>query len=146
MALSCRKIRDDADMEAARWVRRRVFIEEQGVPEAEEWDGLDELATHFLLHENETIVGTARLVPQENGWCRIGRVAVVPEARGRGGATLLMREIIDHARRCGARVLVLDAQLYVIPFYTRLGFTAEGEPFMDAGIPHRRMTRKVDEP
>src|SRR5690349_18932265 len=70
MPFICRRVRDEADMQAACLVRRRVFIEEQGVPEAEEWDALDELATHFVLLESEAIVGTARLVPQENCWFR----------------------------------------------------------------------------
>jgi predicted GNAT family N-acyltransferase len=146
MPFVCEEVQDAAAMEGARHVRRRVFIEEQGVPEVEEWDDPDATATHFVLREGTAVVGTARLVRQDGGWFRVGRVAVVPEARGRGGATLLMHEVMGHARRQGARGLVLDAQVYVIPFYTRLGFTVEGEQFMDAGIPHRRMTQRMEEP
>ena len=43
----------------------------------------------------------------------------------------------------GTHTVTLDAQLYVIPFYEALGFTAEGDTFLDAGIKHRRMTRSL---
>lgn len=137
MPLTCQPITDLQTMAAARRVRCHVFIEEQGVPEAEEWDALDATAQ---------VVGTARLLEIGNGWFKIGRVAVLPEARGRGGGVLLMATARDQARQRGAKAVALDAELPVIPFYERLGFLVEGELFMDAGIPHRRMTRRLEGP
>lgn len=141
-AFECEPIADAAVMEAARSVRRRVFIEEQGVPEAEEWDAADATAVHFALREAGTVAGTARLIDEGGGWWRVGRVAVLPAARGRGGGRRLMETAVAFARAQGSRGMVLDAQVPVIGFYERLGFAAEGEMFMEAGIPHRRMSRQ----
>lgn len=120
---------------AASEIRRLVFIEEQRVPEEEEWDGLDPDCLHFLaLHRGEP-VGTARLLPDGH----IGRVAVLSRARGLGAGALLMRAAIDAARRHGHPSVELAAQTHALPFYARLGFEAFGDEFMDAGIPHRNM-------
>ncbi len=74
---------------------------------------------------------------------KIGRVAVLRSARGRGIGALLMRRAIEYANKIGLDSLSLDAQLHAIGFYEQLGFSAEGPEFLDAGILHRRMTRAV---
>lgn len=116
-------------------IRRVVFIEEQRVPQAEEWDGRDDACTHFLALYDERPVGTARLLPDAH----IGRVAVLAEARGRGIGVALMRAAIEAARREGHPAVELAAQTHALPFYERLGFQAFGGEFLDAGIPHRTM-------
>lgn len=127
-----------ADGEALRAIRREVFMEEQAVPEALERDGLDDDALHLLATtDDNTPIGTARLLPDGH----IGRVAVVKPWRGRGVGRALMVEILRQAERMGHGEVELAAQIQALPFYEGLGFTAFGEVFMDAGIPHRNMKR-----
>ncbi|MGE6605156.1 GNAT family N-acetyltransferase [Halomonas sp. NPDC076908] len=125
---------------AASEIRRRVFIEEQNVPQEEEWDGLDSECQHFLAMLDDQPVGTARLLPDAH----IGRVAVLKEARGTGIGVLLMRAAIEAARHAGHPEVTLSAQVHALAFYEQLGFVAHGEEFMDAGIPHREMTLSLD--
>jgi len=139
------EVRDGAGMEACRRLRREVFVEEQGVPEEEEWDGRDGEALHFLAIRDKTPVGTARLRMLPDGVAKVERVAVRRDLRGRGVGRLLMEAVERRARQLGAREAALGAQVTAIPFYQRLGWTAEGPVFLDAGIPHRRM-RKVLSP
>ncbi|MGR2738998.1 GNAT family N-acetyltransferase [Billgrantia sp. Q4P2] len=121
--------------ETAGEIRRVVFIEEQQVPLEEEWDGRDGDCRHFLAMHGETALGTARLLPDGH----IGRVAVLREARGLGIGVALMQAAIASARRLGHAQVELAAQTHALSFYENLGFTAFGEVFMDAGIPHRNM-------
>ena len=116
-------------------IRRRVFIEEQQVPQEEEWDGRDDLCLHFLAQRGDTALGTARLLPDGH----IGRVAVLQEARGMGVGVALMQAAIAAAQHQGHPAVELTAQTHALAFYERLGFTAFGDIFLDAGIPHRRM-------
>jgi predicted GNAT family N-acyltransferase len=116
-------------------LRRRVFIDEQQVPEEEEWDGQDPACLHFIAFDAGQPVGTARLLPDGH----IGRVAVLPQARGRGIGLALMREAIETARLKGHTEALLAAQVHALPFYERLGFQTYGQEFLDAGIPHRNM-------
>ena len=130
------------DFEVCCDIRKTVFVEEQAVPLELEMDEYDETATHFLLREGNMPLATARLL-DKHGRAKIGRVAVLQEARGRGLGLLLMRAVLDEARRQGFTESVLDSQTYAIPFYERLGFVAEGAEFDDAGIPHYLMRRRL---
>ena len=122
-------------------VRRRVFIDEQGVPDALEWDGRDAMARHLLAEDADSNpIGTARLL--DDG--RIGRMAVLSPWRGCGVGQALLDEVLRLARSQGMTSVYLAAQLTAIGFYQRSGFVAYGEVFPDAGIPHRRMERKLD--
>ncbi|HBP42809.1 MAG: GNAT family N-acetyltransferase [Vreelandella alkaliphila] len=116
-------------------IRRVVFIEEQSVPQEEEWDGRDEECSHFIAYLEDQPVGTARLLPDGH----IGRVAVLDSARGAGIGYQLMEAAIQAAREAGHTHVALSAQLHALAFYQRLGFVAHGGTFMDAGIPHREM-------
>ena len=79
-------------------VRKAVFMGEQGVSEAEEWDGLDEICVHFLAGDTANPAGCARLLPKGDT-AKVQRVAVMPTHRGTG----LGRQIMLGAgprRRC----------------------------------------------
>jgi len=125
------------DREALQSVRRRVFIDEQGIPEADEWDDVDPVARHVLvLAKNRDAVGTGRLEPTG----KIGRVAVLPQYRGTGVGSLIMGHLVNHATESGFTRVYLHAQTAAEGFYARLGFQAEGPVFDECGIPHLRMT------
>lgn len=134
-------------------LRRRVFIEEQQVPEDEELDGLDEACTHFLAEWQQdgagyadlgfVPVGTARLRFLDEALAKAERVCVLPEMRGVGAGRALMVELEAEARRHGRRRVKLAAQESARPFYERLGYQAFGERFMDAGIPHVWMDKEL---
>lgn len=117
-------------------IRRTVFIEEQKVTEREEWDGEDEYSQHVLAEtDSGNTIGTGRLMP--NG--QIGRVAVLPDWRGKQVGTALMQQLINTARKQALDSCFLHAQLSALDFYARLGFTVYGEEFMDANILHKAM-------
>lgn len=125
--------------EAASAIRCTVFIEEQRVPQEEEWDGRDPECQHFIATLDGQPVGTARLLPDGH----IGRVAVLSSARGSGIGYQLMEAAVQAAREAGHAKVELSAQLHALAFYERLGFEAYGEVFMDAGIPHRDMALMI---
>ena len=125
-------------------VRRAVFIEEQRIPEHEEWDDLDPVATHVLAYlvsaaAKRDLVGTGRLEPTG----KIGRVAVLPQYRGTGAGLAIMHRLVDLAGERGFTEVYLNAQAQARGFYERLGFRADGPEFDEVGIPHQRMRRAV---
>jgi predicted GNAT family N-acyltransferase len=150
---------DDPRFDDALAIRTRVFVEEQDVPMDREVDGLDGEATHFLLSDPEP-VATARVRPHEReasasdrpngdqreprgGALKVERVAVLADHRGAGYGRAVMDAVEAYARREGYDEVVLHAQVPVVAFYERLGYTAEGEEFEDAGIPHRTMWKSL---
>ena len=133
----------EAEREQCYDIRKAVFVEEQAVPLELEMDEYDDVAVHFLMRDTDgSPLATARLL-DKHGLAKIGRVAVLKDARGLGLGLTLMQFVVDEARRRGFTEAVLDSQTYAIPFYERLGFTAEGEEFDDAGIPHFLMRRTL---
>ncbi|MFN3937980.1 MAG: GNAT family N-acetyltransferase [Gemmobacter sp.] len=137
------RIVQTGDLATCLALRRKVFIEEQAVPESDEIDGLDAAATHLLALDDGRPVGTARLLVKSDAG-KIGRVCVLPEARGRGiGAALIRAAVEDFRSRHGIRRVRLSAQTHALDFYARLGFRAEGPEYLDAGIPHRDMELRL---
>jgi predicted GNAT family N-acyltransferase len=124
---------------AAYSIRKRVFIEEQGVPEELEVDEFDLLAHHALAYREDECIGTARLIilPDHHG--QIGRMAVLPAYRRQGLGGRLLRALLEDGRLQGITQFKLHAQLSAIPFYAQLGFIAQGNIYDEAGIPHRDM-------
>ena len=137
------KIEVTDDIPTCQALRRVVFIDEQGVSEADEVDGLDGRAIHLLAWDGECPVGTARLLVK-GPVGKIGRVCVLPEARGLGLGAALIRSALDVLRgQPGVAEAYLGSQSHATGFYEKLGFVVEGEEFLDAGIPHRHMRRSL---
>jgi predicted GNAT family N-acyltransferase len=136
-------IRVTRDIATCQALRRVVFIEEQGVTEADEVDGLDDSAIHLLALDGDVPVGTARLLVK-GATAKIGRVCVLPAARGTGlGAALILAALEELRRLSGVTGAYLGSQSHATGFYEKLGFVVEGEEFLDAGIPHRHMRRAL---
>lgn len=137
------RIETTQDIATCHALRRAVFIDEQGIPEAEEWDDLDDSAIHLLAFQDGEAVGTARvLIAGTTG--KIGRVCVLPDARGTGLGAALIRAAMDVLRgRPGITRAMLGAQVQAIGFYETLGFRTQGSVYDDAGIPHQDMARDL---
>jgi predicted GNAT family N-acyltransferase len=131
-----------ADVDQCLRLRWTVFVEEQGVPPSLELDQHDARgALHALAFLDGVPCGAGRLVLLENGLAKIGRMAVVDDARGQGAGRAILGFLEQEARRRGAKLLTLGAQTRAQRFYEKLGYRAEGPVFDDAGIPHVRMDK-----
>lgn len=123
-----------------RAIRRTVFVEEQGVPEELDLDGLDQDCMHVLAcDEHGQPIGTGRMTADE----KIGRMAVLKPWRGQGVGRALLQTLLKEAGRRGLSQVYLAAQTQAIGFYEKHGFRATGDIFLDAGISHRNMILKL---
>lgn len=128
---------------AALALRRDVFVREQQVPESLEQDEWDATATHFLAYVSDAVAGTARFRLIAPKVAKVERVAVLSRFRGRGIGRALMEKIERYAAKSGVSEIVLHAQDHAVPFYEKLGYRVQGSPFMDAGIPHLKMSKHL---
>ncbi len=124
-------------------IRREVFVEGQKVDETLEIDGLDPECTHFLALEEGVPAGTARLRRTADDHAKIERVAVLEAFRGRGLGHQLMDALEAEARRLGYVEAYLSAQVQVIPFYEARGWQSYDPQFMEAGILHQKMKKRL---
>ena len=124
-------------------IRRAVFVAEQGVGEALEFDERDDQARHLLGLRAGAPVGTLRLRRLDGGVAKIERVAVVASARGAGVGQALLRAALAQAEAAGATEARLHAQTVAQDFYARFGFVAHGPVFDEDGIAHVVMRRPL---
>ena len=141
MTLQVKQIFSDEAKARAFGIRMRVFVSEQGVPRDIELDDDDQHAIHFLATSSGRAVGTARLVMRGKK-AKVGRMAVLKKYRRKGIGAALLTRVIAAAKRRGARIIFLHAQMTVIEFYEKMGFRCVGPVFDEAGIAHRQMVLK----
>ena len=128
----------------AQAIRTAVFVDEQKVPAAMEWDEADTTGVHALARNRLGLaLATGRLLEHAPGVARIGRMAVARSLRGSGVGRAVLDALLQAARERGCRAVVLHAQTSAAGFYRRAGFVERGPEFEEAGIAHIEMTRTL---
>ena len=138
-----RQASEEREIAALKALRIEVFVREQGVPEEEELDALDNTALHAVALEHGSVIATGRLIDLENGEAQIGRMAVASTRRRSGIGGMIIRFLEAEALAKGFDRIVLHAQTYVAEFYRGHGYVAEGELFDEAGIEHILMRKQL---
>jgi ElaA protein len=123
-------------------LRQEVFIVEQDCPYLDA-DGKDQSSYHVVFYENGLLIAYTRLVPKgisyEN-YVSIGRVLNKEIVRGRGIGKELMTYSIQKCKEFFSEdPIKISAQVYLLKFYTELGFVETGERYLEDGIPHCAM-------
>ncbi|MBO0454053.1 GNAT family N-acetyltransferase [Candidatus Enterococcus murrayae] len=131
----------DIYLDAVR-IRQKVFVQEQGVPAKLEIDEKEAYSVHFVLYTDEKKpAATVRLLPLDEQTLKLQRMAVLKEYRGNKLGAEIIKEAEAFASQQGFKAIELGAQLSSEKFYQKLGYTAYGEVFQDAGIDHVHMKK-----
>lgn len=138
-----KQVSTEQEYQDALAIRRKVFIEEQGVPPHLELDEFEQEAVHFVVYEEDKAIGAGRFRKYEDHVAKVERICILPEFRGRQLGNLLMDEIEQVARRQDYTSVRLNSQSNAIPFYEKRGYIITSPEFMDAGIPHRVMNKQL---
>ncbi len=139
----------EAELSGALNVRMRVFVVEQQIPAELELDQEDAGAIHAIALHQDAVIGAGRLVVERDechpeAWAgRIGRMAVARAWRRQGVGGQVLRFLEAEAKARGLARCTLHAQEYVKNFYARLGYQEQGAMFLEAGIPHIEMWRRL---
>ena len=124
-------------------IRNTVFVDEQHVPPEMEVDEFENLATYVTGYLNSVPVVTARLLPIDQYTYKVQRVAVLKGYRGRKIGKQIMIEIERFAIENNRTSLILGAQDQAMNFYVSLGYLINSEGYLDAGIAHHDMIKKL---
>ena len=144
MKIVVKKLESQEEYDSVRSIRTEVFVNEQGVPSEVEFDYHDETAIHAVAYEDDTIVGTGRLIIDTPTDARIGRMAVNESSRRKGVGSQILAFLENTAKSNGSRHITLHAQHYVRDFYEENGYSEQGETFVEAGILHVEMVKVID--
>jgi predicted GNAT family N-acyltransferase len=136
-------VEDEGELEGALAVWRQVFVVEQGISENLVYNGNDREARHLVVKDGERVIGAARVRFLEAGQAKLERMAILPAFRHLGIGQGMIDFLVGELRGEGIKKLVLHAQHQVVEFYQTCGFKAVGRPFVEAGIKHQKMGRRV---
>ena len=125
-------------------IRIKVFVDEQKVPMEEESDQYEKDCYHLILYKEKTAAATGRILPIDSEKVKFGRIAVIKEVRGMGLGKILIDEMEEKTKKLGYKDIILGSQVSAIPFYEKMGYTAYGDLFLDGGIDHRMMKKRVE--
>ncbi len=139
MSITIEPITNAEMLQNAFQIRRDVFVVEQNVDEAEEYDQ-EEVSTHFLALYNEIPVGTARYRKTVNG-IKLERFAILKPYRSMGVGSAILQFILNELKEYNGQIY-LHAQLTAMGLYSKFGFESAGEQFEEAGIQHYQMNFK----
>jgi predicted GNAT family N-acyltransferase len=143
--LEVREARTPEEIEDALRLRELVFSGEQGIPSQADRDGRDEGALHLVAVDEGRVIGTCRLV-FDGAVAKLGRLVVEKPRRGAGVGGSILRQAERSARDARAESIALHAQLPARDLYARQGFVDSGPSFMEEGIPHVAMEKRLVEP
>ncbi|MBO4385204.1 MAG: GNAT family N-acetyltransferase [Clostridia bacterium] len=127
-------------------IREAVFVKEQGVPmelEVDEMDSPGSSCTHFLMLDGEKCVGTFRGYFETEDTVHLQRFCILKEYRGRGYGKEAFEFAEKYFSARGAGKITFGAQCSAIGFYESCGCRAVSDVFLDAGLPHRTMEKKL---
>ncbi|MFD3447365.1 GNAT family N-acetyltransferase [Microbacteriaceae bacterium 4G12] len=137
-------IETEQQLQDAFSVRRVVFVDEQQVDVAEEYDEFDKLhaAVHVILYDEGTPVGTGRM-RNVDGVGKMERICILSSHRGKGAGRLIMEALEAVAKKQGLQKAKLHGQTHAEVFYQKLGYETVSNVFLEANIPHVIMTKSL---
>lgn len=139
-------VKTNEELEYCLEVRRKVFVEEKGVPKEIEIDKFDKDAScceHFIVFENEKAVGAFRIRRLDKETVRLQRFCFLSECRGKGFGKKALDFIDEYYKKEGIKLITADAKFEVSPFYEKCGYAVVSDVFEEAGIPHVKIEKEI---
>ncbi len=144
MAYLVRFAASTGDRDAAFALRRDVFETEQNVPRPLDRDAHDFNADHVVAFDGAgRCVGTGRIVRLDSRTCQVGRMATAKDHRGHGVGAQVLESLERMAAMRGLAELIVHAQLPAESFYRNRGYAKEGDVFLEEGVPHVLMRKRL---
>ncbi len=143
--MESKKITLDNELKIAFDIRKEVFVKEQDVPLEDEFDDFDTLngqCEHILVYYNEQPVGTGR-IRVFDGFGKLERICILKPYRKFGLGKIIIKALEQIAEKKGATQVKLHGQKQAEGFYKKLGYKTSSNIFMEAGIPHILMVKKL---
>ncbi len=141
MAIEVVPVKDQADLDDIFQIREKVFVVEQEVDPAEEYDQFESTAIHFKALVDGEPVGTARWRFTDKG-IKLERFAVLKVHRGKGVGQALVKAVLEDIRQhpdSKGKACYLHAQVTAMGLYEKFGFQKEGDLFLECNISHYKM-------
>lgn len=143
--MKTRKITKQTELEQAFQIREEVFVHEQAVPLADEFDEYDDLqaqADHVLAWYHDKPVGAGR-IRYVDGVGKLERICILQPFRSLGIGKMIIHALEEIAVENHISRVKLHGQSQAEGFYHKLGYEMASEEFMEDGILHILMVKEL---
>jgi predicted GNAT family N-acyltransferase len=131
---------NEIEYDGVREIRRRVFVEDQGIPDNLVFGGNQGDDDNLIVVlDGQSVIATARIVFSSSDTAKIERMAVLETFRNQGIGRKMMTFMVSEIKNRGFIRIYLHAQCTAVDFYKSCGFSDIGKPFTEAGIKHIKM-------
>lgn len=140
-------VMSEADREKCFAIRKQCFVIEENVPESIELDEHDRPGSgyeHFLIFEDNIAVGTFRLHFNNNVVAILQRFCILADYRNQGYGKYAMDFIEGYCVGKEIKKIRFDAQCTAMDFYKKCGYDVVSEEFLEAGMKHVKMQKKIN--
>jgi len=144
--LICHSARNQFEKSQAFKIRKKVFVDEQGLFDGTDKDENDSDSIHLVAKKENQIIGTVRVYRDRRGedhWIG-GRLAVEKEFRATNAGSYLVREAMKRVKKKGCDVFTARIQEKNISFFLKLGWTPMGPVKDHFGHPHQKMLANLN--
>ena len=115
-----------AEQAGAYYVRIQSMARKHHIPLEVEFDEHDTPETKYIVIVDDYLpIATSRLYAINDDQIMLGRIVVLPEYRGRGIGTLVVRESEQWAKEMGFTTAVVESRDNKIHFYETMGYVAD---------------------
>ncbi|PIC86860.1 GNAT family N-acetyltransferase [Sporosarcina sp. P20a] len=143
--MNFKRIRTEEDLQKSFNIRKAVFVQEQQVPEKDEFDEFDvlnALCEHIVVEDEGQAIASGRLRVVD-GVGKLERICVLASHRSAGIGKIIVQGLEEIAMDKGLARLKLHGQTHAEEFYLKLGYETTSDVFMEDGIPHIVMEKKL---
>ncbi len=115
-----------AEQAGAYYVRIQAMARKHQIPLHVEFDEHDTPDTKYIvIVDNYLPVATCRLYAIDEATIMLGRIVVLPEYRGQGIGTLVVKEAEQWVKELGFKTAVLESRENKVPFYETMGYVVD---------------------
>lgn len=128
-------------------VRRAVFQVEKGIPrdiDVDSYDCINDVCEHFLIRYHNKSAGTVRCkLDIEGKEIRLQRFCILSDYRKLGLGRSLLEFMNAYYQNKGFEWIRLDSKFAVHGFYEKSGYHVVSDVFMEAGVEHVKMEKRI---
>jgi ribosomal protein S18 acetylase RimI-like enzyme len=124
-------------------LRHRVLREPLGLPPDAVRFPFEDESLHLCALLHGQVVGCVLFHPEPGGGGRLYQMAVDPAHQECGIGRMLVEALEQRLRRDGVERIHLHARTPAAEFYRKLGYRAQGEPYLEVGLEHIMMARAL---
>lgn len=132
----------DPRYEAALRLRKHLLRDPLGLVFTQEELLADRSADHIIAENNGQIVGCATGILYSDR-VKVRQMAVAEEWQRQGIGRILLLTLEQYFLSRGMDHFILHAREDIAVFYVQCGYKIYGEPFIQVGLPHRAMEKKI---